>query len=163
MFRGVQKTDTNGAVQFHSVFPGHYTGRTTHIHVAVHLKAQAQANGTLLDTSAAHVGQMYFDQDLITEVEKQAPYSSNKQKLTTNSGDFIFTGAAGSSDPIMEYVLLGQGVSNGLLAWLSFGVNTTAVHKMSAAATIYESGGVANANSGFSGGPGGPGGPGGLP
>ncbi|KAG7284451.1 hypothetical protein NEMBOFW57_010824 [Staphylotrichum longicolle] len=144
--RGVQKTDAHGAVQFHTIFPGHYIGRTTHIHVAVHLKAEPQANGTLLDTTAAHVGQMYFDQDLIAAVEKQAPYTANKQALTTNSQDFLLTAAGQTSDPVMEYVVLGKGVEDGLLAWLGFGVNTTLAREMSAAATIYESGGVANPN-----------------
>ncbi|KAK3899841.1 Intradiol ring-cleavage dioxygenase [Staphylotrichum tortipilum] len=161
MLRGAQKTDKDGAVQFHTIFPGHYTGRTTHIHVAVHLKAVAQANGTLLDTTAAHVGQMYFDQDLITEVEKNAPYTANKQPLTTNAQDFILTGAAGSSDPVMEYVVLGKGVADGLLSWLSFGINTTLAREISPAVTgcdmpLYETGGEANPNAGM-------GGPGGFP
>lgn len=30
--RGVQKTGEDGVVQFQTIFPGHYTGRTTHIH-----------------------------------------------------------------------------------------------------------------------------------
>src|ERR1700761_6666301 len=30
--RGVQLTDKNGAVQFQTVYPGHYMGRTQHIH-----------------------------------------------------------------------------------------------------------------------------------
>ncbi len=153
MLRGVQKTDADGAVQFHTIFPGHYTGRTTHIHVAVHLKAQAQANGTLLDTTAAHVGQMYFDQDLITAVEKNAPYTANKQALTTNAQDFLLTGAAGSSDPVMEYVVLGSGVGDGLLSWLSFGINTTLAREINPAVTLYESGGVANPNAGMGGPP----------
>jgi hypothetical protein len=30
--RGIQKSDEDGVVYFQSVFPGHYTGRATHIH-----------------------------------------------------------------------------------------------------------------------------------
>lgn len=30
--RGVQRTNHDGIVQFLSIFPGHYTGRATHIH-----------------------------------------------------------------------------------------------------------------------------------
>lgn len=29
--RGIQQTDDDGVVQFSTIFPGHYTGRTTHI------------------------------------------------------------------------------------------------------------------------------------
>ena len=32
--RGIQETDTDGVIQFLSVFPGHYSGRTTHHHMA---------------------------------------------------------------------------------------------------------------------------------
>lgn len=29
--RGIQQTDDDGVVQFTSIFPGHYTGRATHM------------------------------------------------------------------------------------------------------------------------------------
>lgn len=29
--RGIQQADDDGVVQFSTIFPGHYTGRTTHI------------------------------------------------------------------------------------------------------------------------------------
>jgi protocatechuate 3,4-dioxygenase beta subunit len=35
--RGIQETDSDGVVQFLSVFPGHYSGRTTHHHMVSHL------------------------------------------------------------------------------------------------------------------------------
>ena len=34
--RGLQETDSDGVVQFTTVYPGHYQGRTQHIHVASH-------------------------------------------------------------------------------------------------------------------------------
>jgi protocatechuate 3,4-dioxygenase beta subunit len=30
--RGIQASDEDGVVRFESIFPGHYTGRTHHIH-----------------------------------------------------------------------------------------------------------------------------------
>lgn len=162
MLRGAQKTDQDGAAQFASIFPGHYIGRTAHIHVAVHLNATAQANGTLLDTTAAHVGQMYFDQDLIDAVETRVPYTFNTQPLTTNAQDFLLAGALLTSDPIMEYVVLGGGIDDGLLAWLSFGVNVTLAREIFSAATLYADGGVQNQNPGGGFPPGGPP-PGGFP
>jgi hypothetical protein len=64
--------------------------------------------------------------------------------------------------------LLGNDVSDGILAWLSFGVNTTSVRTIMDAATYYETGGVANAGAGGPPGgggppPGGPGAPGAPP
>lgn len=152
--RGAQKTDKDGAVQFSTLFPGFYQGRATHIHVAVHLNATPLANGTLIDTTAAHVGQMYFDQDLIAEVNKLAPYTGNKQRFTTNAQDLVLNGVHGDSDPIMEYTRLGEGLEDGLLAWLSIGINRTYVHEIRPAATHFETGGEPNQNGGmFPGGP----------
>ena len=88
--RGIQQTSDEGYAQFISIFPGHYTGRATHIHILAH-----QTDGTLNDNSTysgstvTHVGQVFFDQDLITEVEKTEPYASNTQALTTNEEDGI--------------------------------------------------------------------------
>lgn len=154
--RGVQETDSDGVIRFDTIVPGFYTGRTAHIHVMVHLDATPLANGTLMDTTAAHVGQIFFDQDLQSEVYALTPYTSNTQTQTTNSEDSILAQEAATSDPFLEYVLLGDTLSDGLLGWLSFGINTTLSSTVSAAATLYATGGETNSNSGSSGG--GPGG-----
>lgn len=154
--RGVQQTDEDGVVAFNSIFPGHYTGRTTHIHVMVHAGAEALPNGTLYSTTASHVGQMYFDQDLISQVEELEPYSANEQPLMTNAEDRILSEEAATGvDPIMSFVTLGEGVEDGILAWLAFGVDMSNSRNVTAAATHYEGGGVANPDAG------GP--PGGMP
>ncbi len=166
MLRGVQKSGPEGAVKFDTLYPGHYTGRTTHIHMMVHLSAKAFPNGTLIDLTAAHVGQMYFDQSLTTEVEKLEPYSANQQPLTTNAQDFILRGEAATANPFIEYVLLGDSVADGLFGFLTVGVNSTFTRTVTPAVTLTEGGGVANPNPGFPGGPppgGFPGGPGGPP
>ncbi|OIW24726.1 aromatic compound dioxygenase [Coniochaeta ligniaria NRRL 30616] len=156
--RGVQQTDSDGAAQFRTLFPGHYTGRTTHIHVMVHTNATAFPNGTLIDTThVGHVGQVFFDQDLIGSVEATSAYSVNTQQLTTNAQDSIASEEAATSDPFVQYVLLGDSVEDGLLGWLSFGIDTTLSKNVSAAATLYQDGGVSNPNSNAGGG-GGPGG-----
>ena len=35
--RGVQLTDVHGVAEFETIYPGHYVGRATHIHVKVHV------------------------------------------------------------------------------------------------------------------------------
>ena len=150
--RGVQKTNADGVALFHTLFPGHYTGRATHIHVMVHANATAQANGTLMGTTAAHVGQVYFDQDLISRVEALPAYLANKQVLTTNAKDFLLAQGATVGDPFVHYVHLGEKVEDGLLGWIAFGVNATMARKIQPGATYYESGGVGS-----------PAGPGGMP
>ena len=100
---------------------------------------------------------MYFDQDLISKVEETSPYSANEQELTTNEEDHIMEEEAATGvDPIMSYVMLGDEVEDGLLAWLAFGVDMSNVRNVTAATTNYEGGGVANPDAGM-------GGPGGAP
>ncbi|KAH6662955.1 Intradiol ring-cleavage dioxygenase [Plectosphaerella plurivora] len=158
--RGIQPTDSDGVAQFESIFPGHYTSRATHIHLMAHTNATLLANQTLgSENYASHVGQAFFDQDLITEVEKVAPYSTNTQELTENADDGIMSeeAAVDGVDPVMEFTLLGDTVADGLFAWLAFGINVTASSSVTPAAFLYAEGGVANSASG--GGGGGAGGP----
>ncbi|KAF7555190.1 hypothetical protein G7Z17_g2355 [Cylindrodendrum hubeiense] len=156
--RGIQLTDEDGVAQFESLFPGHYTSRATHIHIMAHTNATLLANQTLgSENYASHVGQAFFDQDLITEVELLAPYNTNTQTLTTNAQDSILSEEVATEgvDPVMEYTLLGDALADGLFAWLAFGINSTRSQAVTPAVFLYAEGGVANPNSG-GGGPGGP-------
>ncbi|GKT43636.1 uncharacterized protein ColSpa_03817 [Colletotrichum spaethianum] len=51
----------------------------------------------------------------------------------------------------MEYTLLGDSITDGLFAWMAFGINTTLSNSVTPAAFHYAEGGVANANSGAGG------------
>ncbi|KJA17034.1 hypothetical protein HYPSUDRAFT_57924 [Hypholoma sublateritium FD-334 SS-4] len=136
--RGLALTDADGVAYFETIFPGHYTGRTPHIHV-------------------------FFDQALISAVEENSPYAENTQTLTLNSEDGIMGEEAAAMDPVVQYVWLGEQPSDGILGWITIGIDPTADYVTSAAATWTENGGVTNPNAG-GGGPGGPpGGPGGPP
>lgn len=150
--RGLQSSDDLGVAQFTTLFPGHYTGRTTHIHILAHFNGTTFDNGTYSGGYVSHVGQLFFDQDLISAVETNAPYSSNKQDLTTNEEDMIFSQEAATSDPVVEYSLLGDTVEAGIFGWITFGVDLTEIYTVSAASDLTASGGVANDNSGGSGG-----------
>lgn len=151
--RGVQTTDSDGVAQFETVFPGHYTGRATHVHVMVHMNGTVRANNTWSGAVAAHVGQMFFDQTLISQVDAVTPYSTNTQTITENADDSILSSETGNDvDPMMEYTLLGDTIEDGLFAWLAFGINTTYATTITPAATLYASGGVENTNSGGPGG-----------
>ncbi|EGZ08051.1 hypothetical protein PHYSODRAFT_339922 [Phytophthora sojae] len=115
--RGLQTTDKDGVASYTTIFPGHYTSRATHMHII------GTYNGTLLENNTYSGG--YASYDLITEVELTAPYSSNTQELTTNADDMILSQEAGGDfDPVMEYVLLGDLVSDGVLAWISVGAES---------------------------------------
>jgi protocatechuate 3,4-dioxygenase beta subunit len=77
--RGRQTTDAAGMVEFHTIYPGWYPGRTVHIHLMVHL-------GRTTLTS-----QLYFPDDINDHVLSQAPYAERPGRDTTNDTDEIFS------------------------------------------------------------------------
>lgn len=168
--RGIQPTDFNGVVQFESIFPGHYTGRATHIHIMSHATGNTtiRTNGTILDwrangtTHASHVGQLFFDQDLVSRVEALEPYASNTQDITLNKEDWILKQEADAMDPFVQYLFIGDKVEDGILAWVRIGVDSNVDEEVRSAATLYKEGGVGHLDW-MIGGPGGPDTPGGRP
>lgn len=140
--------------QFETVFPGHYTGRATHIHVLSHPANETKVlkNNTISGLYTAHsnwVGQIFFDQDLISTVEELEPYNTNTQELTTNAEDSILAEEADTIDPFVEYVFLGDKPEDGIFAWISAAVDVTGDSDVTPAAYRTENGGVSNPNSGM--------------
>ncbi|CEJ62548.1 hypothetical protein PMG11_11045 [Penicillium brasilianum] len=158
--RGIQPTDSDGVAQFTSIFPGHYNGRATHVHVIAHIGATVLSNGTLTGGNIAHIGQLFYDQSLITAVEALSPYSENTVAITLNANDRVLAAetASSESDPVFNYVLLGDTVEDGIFSWIAIGIDTSASYSASYAATLTASGGVAESNSGSGGDTGGNGG-----
>ncbi|KAI1258494.1 Intradiol ring-cleavage dioxygenase [Xylariaceae sp. FL1019] len=159
--RGIQATDSDGVVQFDTIVPGHYTGRTPHIHLLATYGATVLENSTYLAASGTptHIGQIFFDQDLITEVETTEPYTSNTQSLTTNAEDMInIQEATVDYDPFLDYVRLGDSITDGLLGFITVFVDSSAnvTSSRQAAAHYYAGGGVSESRGGGGGGPGGP-------
>ncbi|ETS77428.1 hypothetical protein PFICI_11302 [Pestalotiopsis fici W106-1] len=143
--RGVSITDDDGVVQFDTLFPGHYSGRSQHIHVIGTENARFLHNGTYLNGTARHIGQIFFNQDLISEVETTEPYVQNTVNITTNVEDLIAPDAATATyDPLADYVRLGDSISDGLLSFITIGINTTADYSANIipASHYYETGGV---------------------
>lgn len=98
-------------------------------HVVVHENATELANGTLTGGTVSHIGQFFFDQSLIDDVEATTPYSTNTQALTTNSEDRVFgqqETQGTTSDPVFEYVYIGDDLSDGLFSWIVVGINPSA-------------------------------------
>ena len=77
--RGAQVTNGDGIVEFITVYPGWYVGRTPHIHAKVHV-----------DNSTALTTQLYFDDAISTAVyEGGDPYKPDEGRVTNNA-DMIF-------------------------------------------------------------------------
>jgi len=156
---------------------GHYLGRCAHIHIVAHLNAKVLPNNTLIGGSVPHIGQLFFDQGLVNAVEKEAPYSDNTKRITTNANDHVvkYETADTTSDPFFHYALLGTSVKDGILAWITIGVDSSKDHVAQCGAELRESGGKMCDITGTFGIPGGfgfppgapgsfpPGGPGGMP
>lgn len=77
--RGTQVTDGGGIVEFTTIYPGWYPGRTPHIHARVHLDRQA-----LLTT------QLYFDEAVSEAVYSEGAYARGSDQDVSNDGDGIF-------------------------------------------------------------------------
>lgn len=146
--RGIQKTDADGVAQFKTMFPGHYDGRATHIHVIAHTNAHKLANNTITGGHISHIGQLFFDQDLISKVEATYPYNTNTIDITKNIDDHVVIVETedSTSDPFFEYALLGDSIQDGVFGWITLGVNVTASRDSDAsyAATLTSSGGVSS-------------------
>ena len=76
--RGQQRTDINGLIEFRTIYPGWYPGRTVHIHLVV-----SSAGRTL-------VSQLYFPDSVTDMVHALAPYNERPGRDTTNETDVIF-------------------------------------------------------------------------
>ncbi|KAF2843050.1 aromatic compound dioxygenase [Patellaria atrata CBS 101060] len=125
--RGLQATSANGTASFITVVPGHYTGRPNHLHTIIHHGATKLPNNTIQGGTISHVGQFYFDQNLLSSVEKTAPYNTNTQALTLNSQDQLFKqGQGGGDNPVVQITQLGNTVESGLYGFIDVGVNPTA-------------------------------------
>jgi protocatechuate 3,4-dioxygenase beta subunit len=85
--RGFQVTDDNGTVQFTTIYPGWYQGRTVHIHIKVRTLEGPEK-------SFDWTSQLYFNDSITDEVHTQDPYSHHGFPDTRNSQDGIYTGSS---------------------------------------------------------------------
>ena len=84
--RGYQLTDSSGKVQFTTIIPGWYSGRTTHIH----LRLRSTYNSS--STDGTNTMQLFFDQTLVDTLDTSvSPYSSEGKNPTTNASDHVYT------------------------------------------------------------------------
>lgn len=104
--RGIQMTDSNGEVNFQTIYPGWYIPRATHIHVQIF-----DAEDNLLKTT-----QLAFPDSINSTVNSY--YSTSGQNQHTNSNDMVF------SDSYAEQMLTVSGdTTNGYTASGNIAIN----------------------------------------
>ncbi|GCE01946.1 protocatechuate dioxygenase [Embleya hyalina] len=77
--RGAQVTDNQGIVQFTTIWPGWYRGRTVHVHAMVHI-----------DNERTLTTQLMMDESLNSTVFAEPPYAEHTGRDTFNDGDNIY-------------------------------------------------------------------------
>ena len=86
--RGTQAPNAEGLIEFQTIYPGWYEGRTIHIHMKVHTGGHV-----------SHTGQLFFPEDVTLKVATQQPYAKHSDvHLTTLTEDHVYEdqhGAAG--------------------------------------------------------------------
>jgi protocatechuate 3,4-dioxygenase beta subunit len=88
--RGRQLSDAGGRVEFRTIYPGWYPGRTVHIHLMVHAGGRT------------YTSQLYFPEDLTRAVFSRPPYGDRSTPDTTNEIDEIYP--TGGDPALLEVV-----------------------------------------------------------
>ena len=81
--RGYQLTDATGRVQFLTIYPGWYPGRTVHVHFTIRTKGTDGQDYQF-------TSQFFFDDALTDQVHALQPYASHGQRDTRNANDSIY-------------------------------------------------------------------------
>jgi protocatechuate 3,4-dioxygenase beta subunit len=100
--RGHQVTDALGKVEFQTIYPGWYQGRTVHVHYKVRTDPRSEVGHEL-------TSQLYFDETITDQVHAVAPYSQKGRRDTNNSNDGIFR--RGGNDLMLTLTRNGDGYS----------------------------------------------------
>lgn len=111
--RGYQTTDAKGGVQFQTIYPGWYSGRTVHIHFTIRTKA---ADGQ----DYQFTSQFFFSDRLTDIVHAKKPYARKGERNTRNADDNIYK--SGGRQLLLN--LRGDNV-NGYLTTINIGLDLT--------------------------------------
>lgn len=97
--RGVQLTGADGVAEIDTIFPGWYQGRTTHIHMRVHVGGLV-ADGRYRGGHITHTGQIFFPEPLTTRVYQLAAYRKKEAGRVPLNQDGIFLQGGSEIAPV---------------------------------------------------------------
>jgi protocatechuate 3,4-dioxygenase beta subunit len=104
-------TNASGRVDFSTIFPGWYTGRTIHIHFTVRVNARD-----------AVASQLYFEDAMSDEILAQGEYAARGARDTKNQNDSIFrSGGASAAQVVFSTAKRSDGV---LHAWKALSIRS---------------------------------------
>ena len=102
--RGRQVADGNGFVEFVTIYPGWYSGRTPHVHLKVYVSEREAATT-----------QMFFPKALSKEIYAATPaYAKHGQPDTTNDNDGVLHRAQGADGTWPKMTRVGDGLTGTL-------------------------------------------------
>ncbi|KAH7344204.1 hypothetical protein B0J17DRAFT_566283, partial [Rhizoctonia solani] len=119
-------TNSEGMVEFKSIFPGYYTGCTVHIHTMVQTNYSVSTNGSIISYAGSlhHIGQLFFKDMLNDAIVTQGVYANMTQSHTYNTEDNILDSKnADGYSAIASTKLLGESEVDGILAYITIGVD----------------------------------------
>lgn len=122
--RGVQFTDKHGQVTFHSIFPGHYSGRTTHVHARIHTGSRDQ-DGKLTSGHICHTGQVFPTEAVYTEIYKLSPYDTETAAIVPHDKDRVWTEQHGYTEQ-MKMSMIGSRLRKGVIGKVTMAVDPKA-------------------------------------
>jgi hypothetical protein len=111
-----------------TMFPGYNIFRTTHIHVTNQITLTGN-DSSYSDAGVQHLGQLFFDEDLIDSVYQLDTYKAHLSTLdrTTNSEDSLYSTANGDGySSVVSVSKLGKSLANGLVGYITIGLNHSA-------------------------------------
>lgn len=112
--RGYQITNSKGAAQFTTIYPGWYSGRAVHIHMRIRTYSGTTTLGTF-------TSQLFFDDSITDQVYTASPYNTRGTRSTLNATDSIYNGAGTASRGLVTLTQTAEGWSG----IVNVGVNLT--------------------------------------
>jgi protocatechuate 3,4-dioxygenase beta subunit len=100
--RGYQVTGRDGRIQFITIYPGWYEGRTVHIHFKIR-------TDPVLSRTFDFTSQLYFNDAFTDQVHSLAPYAAKGSRRIKNQQDGIFR--QGGSELTLDPVTTDAGYS----------------------------------------------------
>jgi protocatechuate 3,4-dioxygenase beta subunit len=116
--RGIQFTDADGWAELKTIYPGHYEGRATHIHVKVHIGGK-RTKKAYSGGHVCHTGQMLFDESVTDAVYATSPYAASTVARVPNAQDRVYSQQGGRR----SMPKLSGSVGSGYLGKIALGVD----------------------------------------